>query len=496
MLPLARIEKLVILKFLAWLASRDGKISPQEIFFLEDISRQMGIDPLPPLDKLLERKAPYKILHHLKSRQSKRWLLKLLVQISFADGVYDSRERLAAIATASALGFPKTEVEDIERELVETLHAKLVSLSPEKTTEPKSWDWRKIASIAGTSVAGGAALAVTGGLVAPVIGGAIGTTLFGLSGAAASSAGLAFLGGGSIAAGGAGMAGGTALVSTVLGACGVGTAGWKTKHLLGDLKEWEIQHVGGRGLHVYLGIGGFLQQNEDHAAIWSPLQRAFPKACSYTLAWESQTLRKLFEVFSAVFQKGVVGTSIAVAARSATKKAFGFATLPLALLLALEAIDNPWFVAKNRADRAGELLGDWIADNRFGGLPVTLVGYSLGARVIIAAIARLAERNAFGKIYDVYFLGGAIAKNDPRLQYLRRVVAGRIVNGYSRKDLILTYLYRTAELLAKPIGIGELGLDGALDIDLTETVGGHLNYPQNLGYILSRIAIALGTFRS
>ena len=57
-------------------------------------------------------------------------------------------------------------------------------------------------------------------LAAPAIGGALGAYLGGYSGAAASSYGLAFLGGGSRATGGLGMAGGTAVVSVVGGGLG------------------------------------------------------------------------------------------------------------------------------------------------------------------------------------------------------------------------------------------------------------------------------------
>lgn len=53
---------------------------------------------------------------------------------------------------------------------------------------------------------------VTVGTAAPAIGGFIGATFLGLSGAAATSAGLALLGGGSLASGGLGMAGGILLV--------------------------------------------------------------------------------------------------------------------------------------------------------------------------------------------------------------------------------------------------------------------------------------------
>lgn len=60
-------------------------------------------------------------------------------------------------------------------------------------------------------LAGRAAVSLAAPALAPAVGAAIGG-MMGLSGAAATSAGLAFLGGGSLAAGGFGMAGGTILV--------------------------------------------------------------------------------------------------------------------------------------------------------------------------------------------------------------------------------------------------------------------------------------------
>lgn len=82
----------------------------------------------------------------------------------------------------------------------------------------KGLDWKKLIPL----ILGGTALGVlTGGMAAPLIGSAIGSAM-GLSGAAATSAGLALLGGGSLAAGGAGMAGGAALVGAIGGVSGAG----------------------------------------------------------------------------------------------------------------------------------------------------------------------------------------------------------------------------------------------------------------------------------
>ncbi|MFC8528398.1 hypothetical protein [Nocardia sp. NPDC057227] len=82
-----------------------------------------------------------------------------------------------------------------------------------------SGNWTKYALLAGAGLGLGV---LTGGLAAPAIAGAYGALVLGYSGAVATTAGLAALGGGSIAAGGLGMAGGAALITGVSGAAGAG----------------------------------------------------------------------------------------------------------------------------------------------------------------------------------------------------------------------------------------------------------------------------------
>ncbi len=85
-------------------------------------------------------------------------------------------------------------------------------------------DWGKVALF---GIGGIALFGVGGWLAAPLIGTAIGTAA-GLSGAAATSHGLAILGGGSLALGGAGMAGGMWLVTGVGAATGLALGGGST----------------------------------------------------------------------------------------------------------------------------------------------------------------------------------------------------------------------------------------------------------------------------
>ncbi|STZ26383.1 Uncharacterised protein [Mycolicibacterium aichiense] len=81
--------------------------------------------------------------------------------------------------------------------------------------------WSKYALLAGAGLGVGL---LTGGLAAPAIAGVFGSLVLGYSGAVATTAGMAALGGGSIAAGGLGMAGGAALITGLTGVAGVGAA--------------------------------------------------------------------------------------------------------------------------------------------------------------------------------------------------------------------------------------------------------------------------------
>src|SRR5699024_7779034 len=120
---------------------------------------------------------------------------------------------------------------------------------------------------------------------APAIGGAIGT-LGGLSGAAATSHGLALLGGGSLAAGGLGMAGGTAVVTatgTALGgAIGATTV---TAYTKAD-KSFDVERLkDGDGPPVVIA-SGFLTEGDRG---WGPWRRmvegAYPTSPVYRVTW-------------------------------------------------------------------------------------------------------------------------------------------------------------------------------------------------------------------
>lgn len=133
-------------------------------------------------------------------------LVELITFSPWSDGSrWDKKARESSLEVA-ATALSGTDDDDLQ-----TLTSEFESLM--KALRRKSIKWGRVA--AATVIGAGLGVA-TAGWAAPAIGGAIGGTM-GLTGAAATSAGLAALGGGSLATGGLGVAGGTMLLSGVGG---------------------------------------------------------------------------------------------------------------------------------------------------------------------------------------------------------------------------------------------------------------------------------------
>lgn len=126
----------------------------------------------------------------------------------------------------------------------------------------------------------------------------------------------------------------------------------------------------------------------------------------------------------------VLGSTVLVALMASLQ-------LPIVLTKLSYLIDNPWAVSLDRAYSAGLILADSLIDRNLGVRPVTLVGFSLGSRVIFSCLKELANKGAFGLVQNVYLFGSpVVAKKDEYLR-ARSVVAGRFVNGYAKNDWIL-----------------------------------------------------------
>jgi len=112
-------------------------------------------------------------------------------------------------------------------------------------------------------------------------------------------------------------------------------------------------------------------------------------------------------------------------------------TLPIVLTKLSYLIDNPWTVSLDRADSAGLILADSLIDRNLGVRPITLVGFSLGSRVIFSCLRELANRGALGLVQNVYLFGSPVVAKKEEYLRAKTVVSGRFVNGYASNDWIL-----------------------------------------------------------
>jgi hypothetical protein len=112
-------------------------------------------------------------------------------------------------------------------------------------------------------------------------------------------------------------------------------------------------------------------------------------------------------------------------------------TLPIVLTKLSYLIDNPWAVSLDRADAAGLILADSLIDRNLGARPITLVGFSLGSRVIFSCLRELAKRGGFGLVQNAYLFGSPVVIKKEEYLRARTVISGRFVNGYAGNDWIL-----------------------------------------------------------
>lgn len=152
--------------------------------------------------------------------------------------------------------------------------------------------------------------------------------------------------------------------------------------------------------------------------------------------------------------------------------------LPVVLSKLAYLIDNPWAVSLDRAWAAGLILADSLIDRNLGTRPITLVGYSLGSRVIFSCLLELARKGAHGLVQNVYLFGSPVVFKKEEFIKARVVVAGRFVNGYNRNDWILGYLFRlTNGGIRRVAGLATIDeIPEVENFDCTKFVNGHMEY--------------------
>ena len=329
------------------------------------------------------------------------------------------------------------------------------------------------ASIGVAAVSGAAGVAM---LAAPAVGGIIGAQILGHTGIVATNAGLAALGGGSVAAGGLGMAGGTYVVATAGGLLGGVYGDRILGSYIGADKSFRIEKIGdGAGVPVVIARGFLNEKNPEWYKAVRTVKKLYPESPVYELNWGSKELKHLGAVVGTQ-AVGQVGKKALLKTVGRAGKVMAKKAAPIAPALAAGSLlKNPWHTAVNRANQTGTALAALLAKTEQK--EFVLVGHSLGGRVMVTAATAMAGFGAAPKIRDIHLMGAAIG-GKRNWRPLSEAVSGTVNNYHSANDPVLKYLYSTAQFGQS--AVGRVGFHSQypniLDHDVSDLVSNHGEY--------------------
>ncbi|XP_069893888.1 transmembrane and coiled-coil domain-containing protein 4 [Dipodomys merriami] len=401
-----------------------------------------------------------------------------LLSFSLQDGRYDARARVLVCHVTTLLHVPLEDLDVLEETFLESLKEAREEESETAEASRKKKEnrrkWKRYLLIGLATVGGGTAIGVTGGLAAPLVA-AGAATIIGSAGAAAL---------GSVA--------GIAVMTSLFGAAGAGLTGYKMKKRVGAIEEFTfLPLTEGRQLHITIAITGWLASGKyrTFSAPWAALARSREQYC---LAWEAKYLMELGNALETILS-GLANMVAQEALKYTVLSGIVAAlTWPASLLSVANVIDNPWGVCLHRSAEVGKHLAHILLSRQQGRRPVTLIGFSLGARVIYFCLQEMAqEKDCQGIIEDVVLLGAPVEGDPKHWEPFRKVVSGRIINGYCRGDWLLSFVYRTSSVQLHVAGLQPVLLQDRRmeNVDLSSVVSGHLDYAKKMDVILKAVSI-------
>ena len=359
-----------------------------------------------------------------------RWtVLCDLFLVLVSDSVYDARSRVLLEAVGSALDVKWVDICRFEKRVTDALEMQEAA-ARETWDEAEHMETRRKKALKrryvmmGLATAGGTlVIGLSAGLLAPLIGAglAAGFTTIGVAGTSGFLAG----------------AGGTAIITTGAAISG-GTIGVRaSSRRWGVVKTFEYRPLhNNKRVNLIVTISGWMNGKVDDVRL--PFSTVDPiMGDMYSVLWEPEVLQSVGDTIRILATEALTQGLQQVLASTILTALMASLTLPIVLTKLSYLLDNPWNVSQDRADAAGLILADSLLDRNLGARPITLVGFSLGARVIFSALKELANKEAYGLIQNVYLFGSPLlAKKDDYLR-ARLVISGRFVNGYATNDWIL-----------------------------------------------------------
>ncbi|ORY09448.1 hypothetical protein BCR34DRAFT_487251 [Clohesyomyces aquaticus] len=452
------------------------------------ISLDKGADSPPPPpyeehegDELPEVRTPSQLPQTKNLDIDLRWtILCDLFLVLIADSVYDARSRQLLEKVGSYLSVDWLEICKFEKRVTDALEM-------QEEANKENWNEddhmaarrkralkKRLAFMGLATVGGSLVIGLSAGLLAPVIGAglAAGFTTIGVAGTSGFLAG----------------AGGAAIITTTGVLSGGTIAVRAADRRTGSVKTFEYRPLhNNKRVNLIVTISGWMIGKVDDVRL--PYSTVDPVMGDiYSVLWEPEMLRSMGDTINILATEAltqglqqVLGSTILVTLMAALQ-------LPVVLTKLAYLIDNPWTVSQTRADMAGLILADSLIDRNLGSRPITLVGYSLGSRVIFSCLKELANRGAYGIVQNVYMFGTPVVAKKDEYTKARAIVPGRFVNGYANNDWILGYLFRaTSGGIMRVAGLAPVEVLGIENINVTELVPGHMAYRAAMPRLLREV---------
>lgn len=408
---------------------------------------------------------------------------------------YNAQSRTLLLNLTSSLKLPLKSLEEDEAKIAKGLLEQAKELSADEETKKKAEanrDNRKW-KVSMATVAGAAIIGVTGGLAAPLVAAGVGSVMGGLGLGATAAAG--YLGS---------VAGSTVVVGSLFGAYGGRMTGQMMDNYAREIEDFAFIPVHSTArtsedeakgaqqasahnhkLRLTICISGWLTSQDEIIKPWRVLGKGSEV---FGLRWELEALLNLGNAMSGLVTSAAWGYAQKELIAHSIFADLAAAMWPIGLLKVSRVIDNPFSVAKGRADKAGEVLADALINKAQGERPVTLIGYSLGARMIYTCLMSLARRKAFGLVESAVLIGAPTPSDTADWRIMRTALSGRLVNVYSQNDYVLGFMYRSSSVQLGVAGLQKVeGLPAVENFDVSEDVKGHLKYRYLIGSILKKI---------
>ncbi|GFY45155.1 transmembrane and coiled-coil domain-containing protein 4 [Trichonephila inaurata madagascariensis] len=368
-------------------------------------------------------------------------VLEDLIVFAVEGGVYDARMRILILHVAWLLRVAMPLVEIYEESVVDMLSREVQEISEDEqkanARRKRNKKIKRYLLVGMATIGGGAVLGLTGGLAAPFMAAGAGAIIGG--------AGAAALG----------SAAGVAVIGSLFGVAGAGLTGYKMQKRVGDIEEFAFDTLTeGQQLHITLAISGWLSE-EGKEAFQEPWFNLMHSREQYSLRYESTYLLQLGRAMDYLFS-----FALTMAAQEALKYTI--------------------------------LSGVHYMLDFTGKRPITLIGFSLGARVIFHCLKEMAKRkDCEGIVEDAILLGAPVSGHPQNWHDLAKVVNGRIVNGYCKGDWLLKFLYRTSSVSMKIAGLQAIKWSDRrmCNVDLSSVVSGHMDYANKMDTILKAVGV-------